>query len=218
MSDWFNRPAILEAGDNYDFLSRGMGTQPQELTDINFDAEIKHFLFRRGRPFGSDLRSLDIQRNRDHGLASYNDFREFCGLRRGHAWEDFLDLISPKVNFTLTLNKQRSMKTNLFHQDLENLKSLYASPEDVDLTVGGSLESHVAGALAGPTFLCILTEQFYRTRVGDRFFYERGDKDLAFTRPQLQEIRKASIARIMCDNGNDIHMMQPRAFLRVADK
>lgn len=101
---------------------------------------------------------------------------------------------------------------------MENLKTLYTSPEDVDLTVGGSLESHVAGALAGPTFLCILTEQFYRTRVGDRFFYERGDKDLAFTRPQLQEIRKASIARIMCDNGNDIHMMQPRAFLRVADK
>lgn len=99
LSDWLNRPAILEAGDNYDFLSRGMGTQPEELTDINFDAEIKHFLFRRGRPFGSDLRSLDIQRNRDHGLASYNDFREFCGLRRGHAWEDFLDLISPKVSF-----------------------------------------------------------------------------------------------------------------------
>ena len=98
------------------------------------------------------------------------------------------------------------------------MKSLYVSPEDVDLTVGGSLEAHVAGALAGPTFLCILTEQFYRTRVGDRFFYERGDKEIGFTRPQLQEIRKASIARIMCDNGNDIQMMQPRAFLRVAEK
>lgn len=97
LSDWFNRPAILEAGDNFDYLSRGMATQPEELTDINFDAEIKHFLFRRGRPFGSDLRAIDIQRNRDHGLASYNDFREFCGLRRAHEWEDFLDLIAAKV-------------------------------------------------------------------------------------------------------------------------
>lgn len=98
------------------------------------------------------------------------------------------------------------------------MKNLYASPEDVDLTVGGSLEAHVSGALSGPTFLCILTEQFYRTRVGDRFFYERGDKSVGFTRPQLQEIRKASIARIMCDNGNHIQQIQPRAFLRVADK
>lgn len=99
LSDWFNRPVIVESGDNYDFLSRGMATQPEELTDINFDVEIKHFLFRRGMPFGGDLRAIDIQRNRDHGLASYNDFREFCGLRRANSWEDFLDLISQRVSF-----------------------------------------------------------------------------------------------------------------------
>lgn len=98
LSDWFNRPVIVESGDNYDFLSRGLATQPEELTDINFDVEIKHFLFRRGMPFGGDLRAIDIQRNRDHGLASYNDFREFCGLRRANAWEDFLDLISQRVS------------------------------------------------------------------------------------------------------------------------
>lgn len=84
----------------------------------------------------------------------------------------------------------------------------------MDLTVGGSLESHVNGALAGPTFLCILTEQFYRTRVADRHFFERGDKDAAFTREQLAEIRKASMARIFCDNGNHVTSMQPKAFWR----
>lgn len=162
LSDWFNRPAIVEAGENYDFLIRGMGTQPEQLTDINYDAEIKHFLFKRNMPFGGDLKAIDIQRNRDHGLASYNDYREFCGLRRAERWEDFLDLLSPK--------------------SVESLQNMYASFEDVDLTVGGSLEAHVEGTLSGPTFLCILTEQFYRTRVGDRFFFERGDKELAFSR------------------------------------
>lgn len=162
LSDWLNRPAIIEAGDNYDALSRGLATQPEQLNDINFDPEIKHFLFRRNMPFGGDLRAIDIQRNRDHGLAGYNDFREFCGLRRATRWEDFLDLLSPK--------------------SVEHLQTLYASFEDVDLTVGGSLEAHVEGSLAGPTFLCILTEQFYRTRVGDRFFFERGDKEIAFSR------------------------------------
>lgn len=170
LSDWFNRPSIIEANDNYDSLTRGLGTQPEQLTDNNYDAEIRHFLFRGNRPFGGDLRAIDIQRNRDHGLASYNDFREFCGLRRASSWEDFLDLIPPK--------------------DLENLQSLYSSHEDVDLTVGGSIETHVAGALAGPTFLCILTEQFFRTRVGDRFFYEHGDKDVSFTRSNFNRLTK----------------------------
>ncbi|XP_035895474.1 peroxidase-like [Anopheles stephensi] len=196
LSDWFNRPSIIEAGDNYDFLTRGLATQPEELTDTNFDAEIKHFLFRRGRPFGGDLRAIDIQRNRDHGLAGYNDYREFCGFKRASTWEDLMDLISP--------------------QDVSKLQSLYASIDDIDLTVGGSLEAHVNGALAGPTFLCILTEQFYRTRVADRFFYERGDKDLAFTREQLAELRKASMARLFCDNGNHVASMQPKAFLRIS--
>lgn len=64
---------------------------------------------------------------------------------------------------------------------------MYESPDDVDLTVGGSLEAHVPGTLSGPTFLCILTEQFYRTRVGDRFWFENqengftlGEKSLIF--------------------------------------
>lgn len=226
LSDWLNRPAIIEAGDNYDFLIRGLSTQPEQLTDINFDPEIKHFLFRRNNPFGGDLRAIDIQRNRDHGLASYNDYREFCGMRRAERWEDFLDLISPK--------------------SLENLQSLYDSFEDVDLTVGASLEAHVEGTLAGPTFLCILTEQFYRTRVGDRFFFERGDKEIGFSRSklnekssnfrgdgaisnnfcffffclintgQLIELKKASMARLMCDNSNHVNSIQPQAFRRVS--
>lgn len=99
---------------------------------------------------------------------------------------------------------------------MDNLRSLYVDHEDVELTVGGALESHVAGALAGPTFLCILTEQFYRSRVGDRYFFERGDNEGSFTRDQLNEIRKASMARLFCDNGNNIEQMQPSAFLRVS--
>uniref|UniRef100_A0A1A9WZA6 Uncharacterized protein n=1 Tax=Glossina brevipalpis TaxID=37001 RepID=A0A1A9WZA6_9MUSC len=88
---------------------------------------------------------------------------------------------------------------------------------NLDVTVGGSLERHVIGALADYTFLCILTEQFYRTRVGDRFFYENGDKYAGFIRAdQLAEICKASMARLLCDNGNSVGSMQRRAFLQVS--
>lgn len=40
LSDWFNRPGIIEVNDNYDSLVRGHATQPEELTDINFDREV----------------------------------------------------------------------------------------------------------------------------------------------------------------------------------
>lgn len=60
--------------------------------------QIKHFLFRRNMPFGGDLRAFDIQRNRDHGLASYNDLRQFCGLRKAITWKDLTDLIDLDVS------------------------------------------------------------------------------------------------------------------------
>jgi len=145
-----------------------------------------------------DLRTVDVQRNRDHGLASYNDFRAFCGLPKAHKFTDFLDVIS--------------------RENVEKLSALYECPDDVDLTVGGSVEKHVPGSFAGPVNLCILTCQFYRTRAGDRFFYENGrhNTGLGLSLKQLNEIRKASISRLLCDNRNNTKSMQPHGFERVS--
>ena len=67
-------------------------------------------------------------------------------------------------------------------------------------------------------------------RYGDRFFYDLGNdlgeselhKDVKntrrFTLDQLNETRKASMARILCDNSiGDITEMQPSAFSVVDD-
>ncbi|XP_047998501.1 peroxidase-like isoform X2 [Leguminivora glycinivorella] len=194
LSDWFNRPLILEVGHTFEDLARGLTTQPQDFSDQYWTSEITQFLFKRNNTVGGDLRATDIQRGRDHGLASYVATRAACGLPVPRTFHDMTDYISPK--------------------NVLILKHLYASPADVDVVVAGSLERNVPGALAGPTFLCILTEQFYRTRVGDRYFYENGaDPVTAFTPSQLESIRHgASMARVLCDNVDGIHIMQPKAF------
>ncbi|OXU24803.1 hypothetical protein TSAR_007677, partial [Trichomalopsis sarcophagae] len=196
LSDHFNRPGVIEEDGNLDKLTRGMAFQPQEESDQWFDKEITNYLFRNHHRLGDDLRAIDVQRNRDHGLAAYNEYRVLAGYPRAVQWTDFGDLISA--------------------ENIQKLAQLYERPDDVDLTVGASLESHVEGTLVGPTFLNILSEQFWRTRVGDRYWYETGDPEIAFTIEQLAEIRKASISRLFCDNGDQIQLMQLRGFEQVS--
>ncbi len=49
---------------------------------------------------------------------------------------------------------------------------------------------------------------------GDRYYYEAGHSKLTrFTIKQLDQIRKASLARIMCDNA-DVNYLQRNPFLK----
>lgn len=98
LSNTFNRPTFLESDGGFDSLTRGMTSQPCQVLDENINAEIKSFLFRKEKTFGDDLKARDIQRERDHGIAYYNDVREFCGLKRARRWSDYSDFIRPRVN------------------------------------------------------------------------------------------------------------------------
>uniref|UniRef100_A0A182JG00 Uncharacterized protein n=1 Tax=Anopheles atroparvus TaxID=41427 RepID=A0A182JG00_ANOAO len=194
INDHTNNPTILEqTSSRYPDLLRGMTTQPMGLHDISIDPAMKHFLFRSNRMFGTDLKALDIQRARDHGLPGYNDFAYYCFKQRASVWEDFnLTLIPGAVQL---------------------LSTYYKSVDDLDLSVGLAFEKKIDGTQTGLVMRCILTEQFGRTRKGDRFFYENGQANVGFTVGQLQEIRKANMARILCDTSADVQQMQPAAFL-----
>ena len=49
----------------------------------------------------------------------------------------------------------------------ERLKMIYDDVDNIDLFIGGISESHVSGSLLGPTFQCIVGNQFKRLHHGD---------------------------------------------------
>ncbi|XP_067633898.1 peroxidase-like [Eurosta solidaginis] len=180
--------------DNFDSLIRGMSMQLQKRSDSNIDKEVRHYFAREPmEEYGFDLKALDIQRARDFGLPSYNDMRVYCGLPRAYDWSGFSSEISKN-------------KILLMQQ-------LYATPEDVDLSIGGSLEAHTSDAIVGPTFQCIIAKQFLKSRKGDRFFFERFDPVSGFSRDQLAEIRKASLSQLLCNNADFLQDIQENVFV-----
>jgi peroxidase len=83
---------------------------------------------------------------------------------------------------------------------------------DIDLYIGGLSENPVKGAVVGPTFACILANQFKDLKKGDRFYYENGPSATSFTLDQLVEIKKTSMSRVLCDNV-EVAQIQPSAFI-----
>lgn len=55
-------------------------------------------IFKSNFSLGLDLKSIDIQRGRDHGLASFNDIREYCGLKRAKTFDELLDSVDEDVS------------------------------------------------------------------------------------------------------------------------
>ena len=153
-----------------------------------------------------DLLAINIQRGRDHGLAPYVDFRAECG---GGIAKTFADLL---VN--IDLNQLKRIKLS-YVRDINNIDAFL---RDVDLYVGGISENPQAGSILGQTFTCIIARTFQRYRSGDRFWYERGDPYTGFTLEQLDSIRQgSSLAKLICDNSDNVKEIQPRVFENSAD-
>ncbi|XP_042871401.1 peroxidase-like [Penaeus japonicus] len=185
-------PFVLYQSDGVDSLLRGLSIQASQKFDHFFSEELTNRLFAGRSAFGMDLVALNIQRGRDHGLPPYNQWRKICNLPLARSFNDLRDVMDPSV--------------------INQLSLLYQNVNDIDLFIGGIAERPSAGSLLGHTFLCIVGDQFARLRLGDRFYYENGGLESSFSELQLQEIRKTTLSRVMCDN-SDLDMMQPLAFV-----
>lgn len=80
--------------------------------------------------------------------------------------------------------------------------------DDIDLFSGGIAEYPLPNAVVGPTFACIIGEQFANVRRGDRFWYENQGWPGSFNADELYELRQARLAKIVCDNTDDLDTIQ----------
>ncbi|XP_069685193.1 uncharacterized protein [Periplaneta americana] len=189
-------PSNLYNIGSVDRLLLGLCQQPAQKRDEFITIELTNRLFQTpSYRYGMDLAALNIQRGRDHGLAPYNAWREPCGLEPFTDWPQLLKVMSAETQ--------------------RRLKRVYRDVDDIDLFPGAMAERPVSGGLVGPTFACILAQQFSNLRKGDRFWYENGGFESSFTLAQLQQIRRITLARILCDNLDGIDTLQPFVFLTV---
>jgi len=191
-----NNPSNLHNFGSVDRILLGLATKMLGRRDEFISEELTNHLFQTPKlPYGMDLASLNIQRGRDHGLPAYNIWREQCGLRRFSRFSEMTDVINVET--------------------VDRMQKIYDHIDDIDLFTGGLAERPVTGGVVGPTFACIIGQQFLNLRKGDRFWYENGNHPGSFSSSQLQELRKASLTRVICDGLDDIESLQPFAFLTV---
>ncbi|XP_045497152.1 heme peroxidase 2 [Colias croceus] len=177
-----------------DELIRGLVSTPMETLDQFITGEVTNHLFEdRKIPFsGIDLVALNIQRARDHGIPSYNNYRALCNLKRATTFEDLSREIPDEV--------------------IARFKRIYPTVDDIDLFPGGMSERPLQGGLVGPTFACIIAIQFRQLRKCDRFWFENDNPAARFTEQQLAEIKKTTLSKILCENFDILSDIQRAAF------
>ncbi|XP_069172909.1 salivary peroxidase/catechol oxidase [Procambarus clarkii] len=170
---------VYDRGGPSSLLMGGM-SQPSGLMDQVFTDEITDKLFGGSSQVGLDLIAINIVRGRDHGVPGYVKLRQACGFPAVKSFSDLADVLFPSA--------------------LESLQRVYKNVGDIDLYIGGLSERPVPGGLVGPTFACIIADQFIRLKRGDRFWYENKASPKPFTTDQLRELQQVSLAQVMCEN------------------
>ena len=158
---------------------------------------VRERLVIEGNIFG-DLMAINIQRGRDHGLPGYTKYREVLGLGAVNSFDDLSDTFSS--------------------EQIARFKLVYKNVKDGDIFPLSISEVPMNGSVLGSVNTHIILKQFGKFRSGDRFWYERDDHLTAFTLKQLDEIRKVTMARVMCDNLDGATRIQPWVFKTIKSR
>ena len=178
-------------------IIRGLIGNQSENFDSTFSASIGKTLFiPPSEPGFQNLLALNIHRGRDHGLASYQQYRRICGIKPAKRYRN-----DP---FSIFRNEIKNQWTR------ERLEETYGSVSNhIDLFAAGIAESDSSKDLLGPTFKCIIGRAFTDLRDGDRFFFQNDDQ---FSIAQQEEVRKMTLAKVMCLTLENTGIIQENLF------
>ncbi len=185
---FFNTPAEDEA-HGFNPMFRAFGADFSQATDVYTVSVLRNLLFAGlvgGEIDEIDLIAIDIQRERDVGLASLNQTRKALGLT---PYRSFTELTRDPV-----LQK--------------NFQSVFGNVASIDLFMGGLAEDHVPGAAVGRTYQAIIASQFQALRAGDRFFWQNQN----FDRTTMDMISHTTLADIIKRN-TDTTALQEKVFV-----
>ncbi|XP_053211640.1 dual oxidase-like isoform X2 [Panonychus citri] len=167
---WGSEEVIPESG--FEELLMGLSSQIAEREDSILCSDVRDKLFGPLDFSRRDLAALNIMRGRDNGLPDYNTVRKVFGLPKLN-WSE--------INPIFSANKPDVIRRlyDLYEGDVDN----------IDLYVGGMLESNPLEGRPGPLFRRIIKEQFERIRDADRFWFENEANGI-FSTDEIEEIRK----------------------------
>ena len=184
--NFFKTTTVFEQG--IEPILFGMTTNSSEKIDTTFVEDLAEKLFVEPGTTGFDnVIARNIQRARDHGLPGYIYYKGLCENR------DLSD--KDPEDFSI-------FEDTIEQNQIDEIKKRYKSIYHVDLYAGGMSEKQ-DGLPLGPTFGCILRKQFLSSRDGDRFYFENRKKKEnpgRFTRRQIREIKKMTLAKVLCNN------------------
>lgn len=176
----FFRPDKLQQPGMLTELLRGAAMTTMQHLDARIIDDLRNFLFGPPGSGGFDLTALNIQRARDHGLPDYNTIRVAYGMPPVSDFSEITD--DPRLRAVLG--------------------NMYGDVDSIDPWIGALSEDRRVGAMLGPTFQAVLTDQFRRLRDADRFWYQRMfSGDLL---DQLENTRLVDVIRRNTEIGDEI--------------
>ncbi|KAH9637937.1 hypothetical protein HF086_017170 [Spodoptera exigua] len=188
------RTGYFDVDNNIDYITQGSFRQGSAKIDYIADPDITEQGLGPHQSV-SDLMTNDMAKNRYFGFQPYVKYREACFGKPIRSFYDLEGIVDP--------------------ERIEILRDLYEKVEDVDLLAGIWVERPIYGGYVPPTFYCLTIDQLRRNMISDRHCLIV----ICFTCMfyfivQLGEIRKYTIARLLCDIGDKVTKIQPHAFLK----
>ncbi|XP_013100002.1 chorion peroxidase [Stomoxys calcitrans] len=160
-----------------DILNSILQQRTMKMDNSYVESLVSDFLGSK-RPTHSDIMAFDIQRGRDHGVQPYFEYLQACNGIKITNWNDFKRFIAS--------------------EDIDKLKTVYTNWQDIDLIIGGMSEIPAKDASVGPTFQCIIAEQFSQLHK----WHRKDTTDLKNSDMDLSKYTSIKAADLMCLNSN----------------